>query len=93
MIYFSLHIAFFIYIIGILMYIFNGNQNIIYILIGLEILLLGLALIFLQLSFILDDLLGSLITLFILPLAGIESALGLGLLIKYYPKKGSLKVI
>lgn len=93
MINFSLQIAFFLYIIGIFMYIFNGNQNIIYILISLEILLLSLALIFLQLSFILDDLLGSLITLLILPLAGIESALGLGLLIKYYPKKGSLKVI
>lgn len=93
MIYFTLHIAFLVYSTGIFMYIFNGNQNIIYILIGLEILLLGLALIFLQLSFILDDLLGSLITLFILPLAGIESALGLGLLIKYYPKKGSLHVV
>jgi hypothetical protein len=29
--------------------------------------------------------LGSLITLYILPLAGAESALGLGLLISYYP--------
>jgi NADH-ubiquinone oxidoreductase chain 4L len=74
------------------MYLINGNQNVIYILIGLEILLLSIAFLFLQLSFLFDDLIGSIISLFILPLAGIESALGLGILIKYYPKKGTLKV-
>lgn len=31
-------------------------------------------------------------TIYILPLAGAESALGLSLLITYYPKRGSLKI-
>jgi len=61
-------------------------------LIALEILLLGIGILFLINSFILDDLLGSLMTLYILPLAGAESALGLSLLITYYPKRGSLKI-
>jgi len=92
MIYLTIKLGIFLYVIGILMYLINGNQNVIYILIGLEILLLSIAFLFLQLSFLFDDLIGSIISLFILPLAGIESALGLGILIKYYPKKGTLKV-
>lgn len=92
MIQMSINIAIFIYIQGIIMYIYNGNKNIIYIQIALEILLLGIGLLFLQLSFLLDDLLGSFMTLLILPLAGAESALGLSLLITYYPKRGSQKI-
>ena len=87
----SLNITILIYLIGIIMYLFNGNRNIIYILISLEVLLLAIGLFFLQISFLLDDLLGSLMTLYILPLAGAESALGLGLLISYYPLRGTLK--
>lgn len=92
MIQMSINIAIFIYIQGIIMYINNGNKNQIYIQIALEIQLLGIGLLFLQLSFILDDLLGSLMTIYILPLAGAESALGLSLLITYYPKRGSLRI-
>ena len=91
MIGFSLNITILIYFIGILMYLFNGNRNLIYILISLETLLLAIGLFFLQISFLLDDLLGSLMTLYLLPLAGAESALGLSLLISYYPLKGTLK--
>jgi len=74
------------------MYVFNGNKNLIYILIALEVLLLAIGLIFLQISFIQDDAIGSLITLIILPLAGAESAFGLALLINFYPNKGTLSV-
>jgi NADH:ubiquinone oxidoreductase subunit K len=38
-----------------------------------------------------DDLIGSTLTLYILPLAGCESALALGILIAYYPKRGSVR--
>ena len=67
------------------MYIINGKENFIYILISLEILLLSIGLIFTLISFILDDMMGNFLTLLILPLAGGESALGLGLIISYYP--------
>ena len=92
MILLSLMLSFFLFLIGIIMFLFNGNRNLIFILIALEVLLLAIGLIFLQISFILDDAIGILFTLLILPLAGAESAFGLAVLINYYPTKGSLAV-
>ena len=89
MILLSLMLSFFLFLIGIIMFLFNGNRNLIFILIALEVLLLAIGLIFLQISFILDDAIGILMTLLILPLAGAESAFGLAVLINYYPAKGS----
>ena len=43
-------------------------------------------------SFILDDIVGANITLFLLPLAGGESAIALALLVGYYPLRGSLNI-
>jgi len=43
-----------------------------------------------NLSFHLDDLLGSTITLYILPLAGAESAVALALLVAFYPLRGTI---
>ena len=92
MILLSLLLSFFLFLLGVMMYLFNGNRNLIFILIALEVLLLAIGLIFLQISFILDDSIGILFTLIILPLAGAESAFGLAVLINYYPNKGSLAV-
>jgi len=58
--------------------------------ISLELFLLSIAILFLITSFILDDQLGSLITLIFLPLAGGESAIFLSLLVGFYPKRGDL---
>ena len=85
MIQMSIILAIIIYILGVLMYFYNGQINIIYILISLELLLLSISLLFLFYSFLFDDLLGSLFTLFLLPLAGAESALGLTLIVLYNP--------
>ena len=84
MILIAIQIAILLYILGIIMYIYNGNENLIYILISLEIQLLSIGLLFTHYSFLLDDMIGNLLTLLILPLAGGESALGLGLLINYH---------
>lgn len=92
MIFLSLLLSFFLFIIGAIMFLLNGNRNLIFILIALEVLLLAIGLIFLQISFVLDDAVGILVTLIILPLAGAESAFGLAILINYYPTKGSLFV-
>ena len=62
MIYLSFLLSFFIFFIGVIMYIFNGNKNLIYILIALEVLLLAIGLILLQISFVIDDAVGSLLT-------------------------------
>jgi len=89
MIFLTLLLSFFIFSIGLIMFLFNGNRNLIFVLIALEVLLLAIGLIFLQVSFILDDAIGSLVTLIILPLAGAESAFGLAILINFYPNRGT----
>jgi len=43
-----------------------------------------------NLSFHLDDLTGSTMTLYILPLAGAESAVALALLVAFYPLRGTI---
>lgn len=92
MILLTLLLSFFIFSIGLIMFLFNGNRNLIFVLIALEVLLLAIGLIFLQVSFILDDAIGSLVTLIILPLAGAESAFGLAILINFYPNRGTQSI-
>jgi NADH:ubiquinone oxidoreductase subunit K len=59
------------------------------IIISIELLILSLVLLFINLSYIFDDLLGNLFSLLLLPLTGSESALALMILIQYYPIKGT----
>lgn len=58
--------------------------------ISLELLLLSVGLLLVNLSYNLDDLVGSNLTLLILPLAGAESAVALALLVAFYPLRGSI---
>lgn len=67
-----------------------SNQNLIIMLISIELILLGIGILFLIYSYILDDVLGLNMTLLLLPLAGCESALILGIIIKYYPIRGDI---
>ena len=39
-----------------------------------------------------DDLLGSFTSLLLLPIAGCESAIGLMLILQFYPKKGTISL-
>ncbi len=79
-----------LYLIGILAFIFNGGQNLIMLVISLELLLLSVGILLVNLSFNLDDLTGSTLTLLILPLAGAESAVAQALLVAFYPLRGSV---
>ena len=56
----------------------------------LELILLSVGLLLVNLSFHLDDILGSTMTLYILPLAGAESAVALALLVAFYPLRGTI---
>lgn len=80
-------ILYYIQLIGILL---NQSYNLIMIIIAIELLILSLVLIFVNLSYILDDILGNFITLILLPLSGCESALALMIFIQFYPIRGSL---
>lgn len=78
-----INIIFFIFSIGLILFVWNPSKNLIVFAIGLELLLLATAFLSAYYSYILDDLQGTTIALLILPLAGAESAVLLSYLITY----------
>ena len=81
-----------LYFIGILAFLFNGGRNLLMLVISLELLLLSVGLLLVNISYNLDDLVGSNLTLIILPQAGCESAIALAQLVAFYPLRGSIQV-
>ena len=72
------------YIIALIsIYIFYGN-NLIFIFIALEIIFLTLAILATVQSLLLDNIFGINLALLMIPLAGVESAIALSLLVAYY---------
>lgn len=65
------------------MFLLN-SPSIIFLILAIEVILITLALTSAYVSCVLDDLMGLLIALYILPLAGCESAIALSLLVAYY---------
>ncbi|KAJ3297501.1 NADH dehydrogenase subunit 4L [Rhizoclosmatium globosum] len=90
MIAFSINLAFILVTVAILAFIFNRGKDLITLVIALELILLSIGILLVSLSFHLDDLVGSTLTLYLLPLAGAESAIALALLVSYYPIRGTL---
>ena len=88
----GINIALSLYQIGLIAYLLNGGQNLIMLVISQELLLLSVGILLVNISYNLDDLVGSNITLLILPLAGAESAVALALLVAYYPIRGSVSL-
>jgi NADH-quinone oxidoreductase subunit K len=70
-----------------------NKTNLLLLLISLEIMFLGLNLNFIIFSYIINDLLGQLIALFILSIIGAESAIGLAILITYYRVRGKIQTL
>ena len=60
--------------------------------ISLEIILLAIGILFVHVSFLFDDLIGATLTLYLLPLAGAESAIALAIFIAYYPNRGTMTI-
>jgi NADH:ubiquinone oxidoreductase subunit K len=80
-----------IFILSIIGIILN-RSNIILILICIEIMLLSLSLNFLILSYKNYSLIGQIITIYIITVAAVESAIGLSIMIAFYKLKGSISV-
>jgi len=80
-----------LFIIGLVGFILN-RKNVILMLISIEIMLLSVTLIFLINSISYNDNLGQLAALFIIALAGAESAIGLSILIVYYRLNGVISL-
>ena len=80
-----------LFFIGILGFVFN-RKNIILMLVSIEIMLLSVTFLILISSLSFDDILGQTFAVYILTIAGVESAIGLGILIAYYRLRGSISI-
>ena len=80
-----------LFLIGILGFVLN-KKNIILMLISIEVMLLSITFLILLSSLSFDDILGQTFSVYIIAIAGAESAIGLGILVAYYRLRGSIAI-
>ncbi|RYE15585.1 MAG: NADH-quinone oxidoreductase subunit NuoK [Rickettsiales bacterium] len=80
-----------LFLIGTLGFVLN-KKNIILMLISIEIMLLSITFLILLSSLNFDDILGQIFSIYIIAIAGAESAIGLGLLVAFYRLRGSIAI-
>lgn len=77
-----------LFLIGILGFVLN-RKNIILMLISIEIMLLSITFLILESSINLDDIIGQTYAIYIIVIAGAESAIGLAILVAFYRLENS----
>ena len=80
-----------LFIIGLIGFILN-RKNIILMIISIEIMLLAVTLLILIHSLYFDDNTGQIFGIFVIALAGAESAIGLSILVAYYRLNGHISI-
>ena len=80
-----------LFTIGIFGFVLN-RKNIILMLISIEIMLLAITFLILISSLSIDDILGQTYAIYIITVAGAESAIGLGILVTFYRLRGSVSI-
>ena len=80
-----------LFIIGVLGFVLN-NKNIILMIISIELMLLAVTLLVLISSYSFDDIMGQTYGIYIIALAGAESAIGLGILVAFYRLRGNISL-
>lgn len=80
-----------LFLIGILGFVLN-RRNIILMLISIEIMLLAITFLILLGSLSFDDIIGQTYAIYIISIAGAESAIGLGILVAFYRLRGSVAI-
>ena len=80
-----------VFVIGICG-IFLNRKNLIVILISIELMLLSVNINMVAFSAFLQDLLGQIVTIFILTIAAAEAAIGLAILVVFYRNKKSISI-
>ena len=78
-----MQITLILFLIGILGFVLN-RKNIILMLISIEMMLLAITFLILVSSLNIDDILGQTWAIYIISVAGAESAIGLGILVAFY---------
>jgi len=86
-----MYLPFILFLIGILGFVLN-RRNIILMLISIEIMLLAITFLILISSVGLDDILGQVYAIYIIAIAGAESAIGLAILVAYYRLRGNITI-
>lgn len=87
-----MNLSLILFLIGILGFVLN-RKNIILMLISIEImLLLSVTFLILISSLNFDDILGQTFAIYIITIAGAESAIGLGILVAFYRLRGSIAI-
>ena len=84
-----MNLSLILFLIGILGFVLN-RKNIILMLISIEIMLLAITFLILVSSASFDDILGQTYAIYIISIAGAESAIGLGILVAFYRLNSSL---
>jgi len=86
-----MNLSLILFLIGILGFVLN-RKNIILMLISIEIMLLAITFLILISSLSFDDILGQIYSIYIIAIAGAESAIGLGILVAFYRLRGSIAI-
>lgn len=80
-----------LFLIGILGFVLN-RKNVILMLISIEIMLLSITFLILIFSVSFGDIIGQVYAVYIISIAGAESAIGLAILVSYYRLRGSIAI-
>jgi len=86
-----MNLSFILFLLGILGFVLN-RRNIILMLISIEIMLLSITFLILVSSIGFDDILGQIYAVYIIAIAGAESAIGLAILVSFYRLRGSVAI-
>jgi len=86
-----MNLSLILFLIGILGFVLN-RRNIILMLISIELMLLAITFLILLGSLSFDDILGQTYAIYIISIAGAESAIGLGILVAFYRLRGSVAI-
>jgi NADH-ubiquinone oxidoreductase chain 4L len=86
-----MNLSIILFLIGMLGFVLN-RKNIILMLISIEIMLLAITFLILVSSLSFDDILGQTFAIYIISIAGAESAIGLGILVAFYRLRGSVAI-
>jgi len=86
-----MNLSILLFLIGVLGFVLN-RKNIILMLISIEIMLLAITLLILINSLNFYDIIGQIYAIYIIAIAGAESAIGLGILVAFYRLRGSVAI-
>lgn len=86
-----MYLSIILFLIGLLGFVLN-RKNIIMMLISIEIMLLAITFLILLSSLSFDDILGQTFAIYIISVAGAESAIGLSILVAFYRLRGSVVI-